>query len=243
MPLTQTQQAYYNGDDFGGYQVISLQSIIDNFLATYVGEGKILQKTLASDVSFHAHRALQELSFDTLKSCKSQEVEIPPSLTMPLPQDYVNYVKLSWSDSSGIKHVLYPTAKTSNPKAILQNSDGDYNLTAIGTLVNGTDSITLDSSYTDIYVGMVVEAPNIPTGSTVTATSTVSGITTITISSNVTYTGTETLTFLTPNGDLLEQQTSSLVLTGLSWTANEDKITASSSADATTVNGWHVSFS
>jgi len=235
MPLTQTQQAYYDGDDFGGYQVISLQSIIDNFLATYVGEGKILQKTLASDVSFHAHRALQELSFDTLKSCKSQEVEIPPSLTMPLPQDYVNYVKLSWSDSSGIKHVLYPTAKTSNPKAILQNSDGDYNLTAIGTLVNGTDSITLDSSYTDIYVGMVVEAPNIPTGSTVTATSTVSGITTITISSNVTYTGTETLTFLTPNGDLLEQQTSSLVLTGLSWTANEDKITASSSADATTV--------
>ena len=54
MALTQSQQAYYDGNNFGGYQVISLQTIIDNFLATYVGEGKLLQKTLAADVSFHA---------------------------------------------------------------------------------------------------------------------------------------------------------------------------------------------
>ena len=44
MALTQSQQDYYDGDNFGGYQVISLQSIIDNFLASHVGEGKILQK-------------------------------------------------------------------------------------------------------------------------------------------------------------------------------------------------------
>ena len=68
----QSQQQYYSGDDFGGYQFISLLDIIDNFSATYVGENKLLQKTLRSDISFHAHRALQELSFDTLKSCKSQ---------------------------------------------------------------------------------------------------------------------------------------------------------------------------
>jgi hypothetical protein len=32
-----------------------------------------------------------------------------------MPVDYVNYVKLSWSDSNGIERVLYPTSKTSNP--------------------------------------------------------------------------------------------------------------------------------
>jgi len=47
---------------------------------------------------------------------------------MLLPQDYVNYVKLSWSDSAGIEHVLYPAIKTSNPKNIKQNTDGTYNL-------------------------------------------------------------------------------------------------------------------
>ena len=43
-----------------------------------------------------------------------------------LPHDYVNYVKLVWSDSSGIEHVLYPASKTSNPNAINQNPDGSY---------------------------------------------------------------------------------------------------------------------
>jgi hypothetical protein len=233
--LTGTQQDYYDSGDFGGYQFTSLSDIINNFTATYIGEGKLLEKTNRADVSFHAMRAMQELSFDTFKSCKAQEIEIPPSLTMPLPRDYVNYVKLSWSDSSGIEHIIYPTSKTSNPKPILQNSDGDYNLTAVGTLTNGSTTIVLDSSYTGIYVGMIVDGAGITTGSTVTATSTVSGITTIVISNTVSYNTTVNLNFLTPNGDLLEQQTSSLVLTGLSWPANVAAITASSSADASTV--------
>jgi len=42
MALTQSQQDYYDVDNFDGYQVISLQSMIDNFLATYVGESKVL---------------------------------------------------------------------------------------------------------------------------------------------------------------------------------------------------------
>ena len=82
-----TQQSYYQGSDFGGYQFISLHDIIDNFMATYVGEEKILFKTNRSDVSFHAHRAVQELSFDTFKSCKAQEITVPASLQMILPQD------------------------------------------------------------------------------------------------------------------------------------------------------------
>ena len=241
--LNQTQQQYYSGNNFGGYQFTSISDIVDNFMATYVGEGKILSKTNRADVSFHAHRALQELSFDTFKSCKTQEIEIPPSLVMPLPQDYVNYVKLSWSDDSGIEHVIYPASKTSNPTPIRQNDDGEYKLQAIGTLTNGTTSIVLDDEYTEIVVGMSVSAPNIPLGSIVEATSTTSGITTITIDTagGVTYTGTETLTF-TNNGNLLEQVETSLVLTGLSWTVNEDKITAASTSDASTVKvGMSVS--
>jgi len=232
MALTQSQQAYYDGDDFGGYQVTSLQTIIDNFLATYVGEGKILQKTLASDVSFHAHRALQELSFDTLKSCKSQEIEIPPSLTMPLPQDYVNYVKLSWVDSSGIKHIIYPTSKTGNPTPILQDADGGYKITTVGTLTDGSITITLDASYTNIIVGMDVYAPSIPSGTTVETTSTVSGITTITMSKPANDTATEDVVFYPANGSIQQQPSASEVLVGLTWDSGDDKITATSTSDA-----------
>jgi hypothetical protein len=242
--LNQSEQSYYSGSSFGNYQFISITDIIDNFMATYVGEDKLLPKTNKADVSFHAHRALQELSFDTFKSCKSQEIEVPANLTMPLPQDYINYVKLTWSDDSGIEHIIYPTSKTSNPKPIEQNSDGDYDLTAVGTLTNGSDEIVLDAEYTDVAVGMNILSPNIPTGSTVKAVSTTSSITTVTISdaSGVTYTGTETILFTTTSGDLLHQTETSLVLTGLSWTSGEDKITTASTSDASSVKvGMSVS--
>ena len=111
---------YYTGTNLGEYQFISLTEIVNNFTAAYVGEGKILATSLKGDINYHAHRALQELSYDTLVSCKSQEIEVCPSLRMPLPHDYVNYVKLTWSDSNGIEHVLYPAHKTSNPFPISQ---------------------------------------------------------------------------------------------------------------------------
>jgi len=127
--IKSTSRSYYNYQNkakYGGYQFISLEQIINQFIVAYVGEDKIISKIKKLDVSFHAQRALQELSFDTLKSVKSIEIEVPPNLSLILPQDYVNYVKLAWSDSAGIEHIIYPTSKTSNPFAIKQNTNGTY---------------------------------------------------------------------------------------------------------------------
>ena len=124
--LTETQQGYYEGNDHGNYQFVSIKDIINQFMITYVGEEKLITRARKIDVAFHAQRGLAEFSFDTFKSVKSQEILLPPSLTMILPQDYVNYVKVSWSDDAGIKHNLYPTSKTSNPLKIKQEDDGEY---------------------------------------------------------------------------------------------------------------------
>ena len=145
--IKETEHAYYNGNDFGGYQFISLDHIINNFMIAYVGEGKIIPKVKRTDVAFHAQRAIQELSYDTFKSNKSQEIEVPPSLTMMLPQDYVNYVKLVWSDSAGIEHIIYPTSKTSNPKAIKQNTDGSYVFNNDTTLAEQTSPNTTSETH------------------------------------------------------------------------------------------------
>ena len=134
-----TQNAYYQGGEKGSYQFTSLEDIINQFLVAYVGEEKIINKVSRTDVAFHAQRAMQELSFDTFKSIKSQEIVLPPSNTMILPHDYVSYAKLSWSDSAGIKHILYPTSKTSNPFKIQQNDDLTYDFTipAVAVITNG----------------------------------------------------------------------------------------------------------
>tara|TARA_R110002012_G_scaffold155092_3_gene315952 strand:+ start:677 stop:2116 length:1440 start_codon:yes stop_codon:yes gene_type:complete len=124
---------YYEGEDgvqnngvdnYGNYQFTSLEDIINSFLVAYVGEDKLISKVKRTDVAFHAQRSLAELSFDTLKSTKSYELEVPPSLVLPLPQDYIHYTCLSLIDNSGIKKRLYPISKSSNPIAYQQNSDG-----------------------------------------------------------------------------------------------------------------------
>ena len=138
--INRNAREYYQSSDLGDYQFTSLSNIINQFEIAYVGEGKIIPKVNKLDIAFHAQRALQELSFDTLKAVKSQEIVLPPSLTMILPQDYVNYTKVSWVDSSGIKHPLHKTNSTSNPFSILQNTDGSYNFVAdniTGLLTNG----------------------------------------------------------------------------------------------------------
>jgi uncharacterized protein (DUF952 family) len=93
-------------------------------------------------VAFHAQRAIQELSYDTFKSIKSQEIELPPNLKMALPHDYVNYVKICYIDNSGVEKLLYPTRKTSNPTAILQDGAYNYTYNSDGGLNVASDSTT-----------------------------------------------------------------------------------------------------
>jgi len=52
---------------------------------------------------------LQEFSYDTLKSVKSQELTVPSSLSLIIPQDYVNYTNIGWYDTLGVLHPIYPT--------------------------------------------------------------------------------------------------------------------------------------
>ena len=141
-----SQKDYYQGQDLGNYQFVSLDDIITQFEIMYVGEDKVIPKIKRADIAFHAQRALAELSFDTFKSVKSQQIELPPSLVMPLPHDYVNYTKISWSDGAGIKRPLYPTKHTSNPFQVNQDANKVYEFPSgqYELLTNGDFSADLD---------------------------------------------------------------------------------------------------
>jgi len=112
---------------FGNYQHTSIKDIVDNFMVAYVGDGKLIDHVAKSDIVFHAKRGLQEFSYDILKTVKSQEIELSPSLSMPMPQDYVNYVKVCYIDGSGVRRIIYPTRLTTNPsQPLLQDGDSKY---------------------------------------------------------------------------------------------------------------------
>jgi hypothetical protein len=108
---TPAEMAYGNTTEqnYGSYSYLSLNDVVNNFMVGYVGTGKLIGSVKRTDVIFHAKRSMQEFSYDTLKSIHSMELNIPPSLSIVLPQDYVNYVRMSWIDRQGVKHIIYPT--------------------------------------------------------------------------------------------------------------------------------------
>ena len=128
---------------YGDYRYTSLADIVNNFMVAYVGDGKIINRAKRRDVLFHSKRALQEFSYDITKVEKIQEVEVGPSLSIPMPQDYVNYVSVSFVDSHGIEHPIPKGRVTSKPsQAILQDDQFNYQY-------DDEDNLATSSSLTD----------------------------------------------------------------------------------------------
>tara|TARA_R110002153_G_scaffold73454_3_gene191683 strand:+ start:1906 stop:3030 length:1125 start_codon:yes stop_codon:yes gene_type:complete len=124
---------------FGSYRYTSIKDIVDNFMVAYVGDGKFIDHVAKSDVVFHAKRGLQEFSYDVSKTVKIQEVELGPTLSIPMPQDYVNYVKLCYIDNSGVKRIIYPTRLTVNPTQVpVQDDKYKYVYDSDGSVVEGS---------------------------------------------------------------------------------------------------------
>ena len=144
---TQAEKAYGETveNNYGSYKYIKLNDIVNNFLVGYVGKDKLIPDVKRTDVIFHAKRAMQEFSYDTLKSIKSAELTIPPNLTLVLPQDYVNYVRCSWIDDLGVKHIIYPTDNiTISPYYTqIQDDGGIPTQDQFGNDIEGT-SVTQD---------------------------------------------------------------------------------------------------
>ena len=128
----------------GDYRYVTLEDFVNNFMYGYTGEGKVLNKVRRSDILFHAKRGIQEFSYDISKIEKIQELDIPPNLTLPMPQDYVQYTMLSWVDSAGLEHPIFPTRElTSRPsQSVAQDDNGNYLFNSDGSVTQINPSVT-----------------------------------------------------------------------------------------------------
>ena len=135
-----TPKDYYNSKNQGYYQFINLSDVISNFMVSYVGDDKIIKNTRRTEVAYHAQRTLQELSYDTIDNIKAIEVEVPPSLSIPIPHDFVNYVRITAVDDAGIERPLKPVDITTAPTPILQDDKYNYLYDDKGNLLLATES-------------------------------------------------------------------------------------------------------
>jgi hypothetical protein len=129
MPQTPLQY-YENEDNYGGYQYVPISVIIDSMLLETQDDDSFLKGTKRSKIVYHAREGLRNLSMDVANDVLAFEITVPDSLYWALPQDYVNYVRISIVnlDSDG-GYRLYPLDINYNIHAAIGYlQDNDANL-------------------------------------------------------------------------------------------------------------------
>ena len=102
--------------NWGSYQYVSLEDIVNNFLLMYQGNHSLINNEPRYKILFHAKRGIQELNYDAFKETKVLQLDICDTLRFVLPSDYVNWIRVSLWDNGA----LYPL--TENIQAMSSNA-------------------------------------------------------------------------------------------------------------------------
>jgi len=126
-----SQYEYYdnNGNtpqdaNWGSYQYISLDDVVNNFLLMYAGNHSLVNNEERYKIIFHAKRAIQELNYDAFKEIKILELSVADSLRYVLPSDYVNWVRISLYKDGWLRP-LTENIQAISSNAYLQDQQGN----------------------------------------------------------------------------------------------------------------------
>lgn len=145
-----TQYQYYeNGGtpptdaNWGSYQYVSLFDIVNNFMLMYQGNNSLVNNEPRYKILFHAKRGIQELNYDAFKEIKVLELNVCDNLRFVLPDDYVNWVRISvYKD--GLLLPLTENIQTNYSKAYLQNNDCSLQFDVDGNVIDTESQIDAD---------------------------------------------------------------------------------------------------
>ena len=154
-------QYYENGGvqpedaNWGSYQYVSLEDIVNNFLLMYAGNHSLVNNEERFKILFHAKRAIQELNYDAFKEIKALELTVPDMLRYILPSDYVNWVRVSLYKDGWLRP-LSENIQTLSSKAYLQDNTGrilfDQDGNALSPQYSNIDFDRLTKTKKSIYL-------------------------------------------------------------------------------------------
>lgn len=121
MATSESIPYFEDESQWGNYQYIKLVDLIDNFMM-YRDDDDYTSTSHRYQVLFQARKGIRELYYDVLREIKGVSMELPPTLTMHLPPDYVNYVRISWVDDKGYLHPMAVNNKISMAAGYLQDN-------------------------------------------------------------------------------------------------------------------------
>ena len=133
-------EVYYgNEDNWGSYQFICLEDIVNNFILTYTGDDTLLGKVERDKVIYQAKTGIKEFTYSILNQPKVIELELTDNYDIILPVDYVNYIRISWVDKrTGKIHPMSVNRHTPLGVAYLQDNSASVLFDNNGQILEGT---------------------------------------------------------------------------------------------------------
>lgn len=96
-----TNQEYYEDPkEWGGGQFVYLEQIINDYMASR-GSDDHDSMALRAQVVIVAKSGVRELYYDVAMEVKGIEMELNPRLSLTVPPDFVDWVRVSWMDGAG----------------------------------------------------------------------------------------------------------------------------------------------
>lgn len=156
-------QYYENGGsvpssaNHGSYQYTPLKEIVENFMNNYVGRNEVIQQIPRHKVVYHAKQSIKELNYDALKEVRVAQIDVNDDISVVLPHDYVNWVRISLYDS-GVLVPMYENKKINWANAYLKSNDGQLMFDNDGNVIFQDDSLLENDRKTgnDINEGISV---------------------------------------------------------------------------------------
>tara|TARA_R110000824_G_scaffold20918_9_gene78475 strand:- start:5192 stop:6112 length:921 start_codon:yes stop_codon:yes gene_type:complete len=143
-------------ENWGSYQYVTLENIVNNFMLMYQGNNEIINNINRYQVLFHAKRGVQELNYDAMKEIKILELQVCDQLRFVLPPDYVNWVRIS-EQRDGMLFPMTENIQTNWSGAYLQDNDCRILFDIDGNVLKPTDSFLdiqrLNGQQQSMYLG------------------------------------------------------------------------------------------
>ncbi len=141
--------------NWGSYQYVSLKEIVNNYLLMYHDNNNLTTNEERYKILFHAKRAIQELNYDAFKEIKVLELDVCDDLRYILPDDYVNWVRVSIYHN-GTLFPLTENIQINSATAYLQDNDCNILFDASGNVLkpqySQIDTDRLNKTKKSIYL-------------------------------------------------------------------------------------------
>jgi len=142
--------------NWGSYQYVSLEDIVQNFMLIYNGNNEILNNVERYQVLFHAKRGIRELNYDAMKEIKILQLTLDSQIRFVLPQDYVNYVRISYY-RDGVLYPMTENIQTMWSGAYLQDNNAKILFDINGNVLKPENSLVdlsrQGGGMTQLYLG------------------------------------------------------------------------------------------